>query len=90
PFAASRPQQKKRTIHVLQNRTGLKTRESFCSGRPDMILAGDIGGTKAMPLLAHVHQGAVEAVFEKRYPVKRRRLTIVNALPPSVTMLFNR
>jgi len=55
-----------------------------------MILAGDIGGTKAMPLLAHVHQGAVEAVFEKRYPVKRRRLTIVNALPPSVTMLFNR
>ena len=51
---------------------------------------GDIGGTKAMPLLAHVHQGAVEAVFEKRYPVKRRRLTIVNALPPSVTMLFNR
>jgi hypothetical protein len=30
PFAASRPQQKKRTIHVLQNRTSLKTRDSIC------------------------------------------------------------
>jgi hypothetical protein len=28
PSAASRPQQKKRTIHVLQNRTSLKTRDS--------------------------------------------------------------
>jgi glucokinase len=34
-----------------------------------MILAGDIGGTKAMLLLALVRQGRVEPVFERRYPV---------------------
>ncbi|MFH1045262.1 MAG: glucokinase [Pseudomonadota bacterium] len=34
-----------------------------------MILAGDIGGTKAMLLLAPARQGRVEPVFEKRYAV---------------------
>ncbi len=34
-----------------------------------MILAGDIGGTKAMLLLAHAQAGRVEPVFERRYTV---------------------
>jgi glucokinase len=34
-----------------------------------MILAGDIGGTKALLLLAQVRQGRVEPVFERRYAV---------------------
>jgi glucokinase len=34
-----------------------------------MILAGDIGGTKAMLLLASVRQGRMEPVFERRFAV---------------------
>lgn len=44
PSAASRPQQKKRTIHVLQNRTSLKTRDTRRLFRL-IILAGDLGAT---------------------------------------------
>ena len=34
-----------------------------------MILAGDIGGTKAMLMLARVRRGSLEPVFESRYAV---------------------
>ncbi len=34
-----------------------------------MIIAGDIGGTKAMLLLATARAGRVDPVFERRYPV---------------------
>ena len=58
-----------------------------------MILAGDIGGTKAMLLLASVRQGRLEPVFEPRYAVaaypafNRRRLTIVNPRPAPAAIL---
>jgi glucokinase len=34
-----------------------------------MILAGDIGGTNALLLLAALRQGRVEPVLERRYSV---------------------
>ncbi len=55
--------------HASNISRGSHFHAGICAGGAPLILAGDIGGTKALLLLATVRQGLPQTVLERRYPV---------------------
>src|SRR5450759_5545270 len=55
--------------HAPNVSRGSDSHAGVCTCGAPMILAGDIGATKALLLLAALRQGRIEPVLERRYAV---------------------